>query len=111
MIYNSKGQALIEASMILPLALLFFIYLFHVLMYLNVELAIDDALENYLLCEVQKKWDCQKDLKQDLVSLPMSDIQFKTYHRKNLYQIEFSGQVLRFFHIQKSREFKYETQL
>lgn len=110
-IKNQKGQGMIESVMIIPLAILFMIYTVQLLLYLTVEIAIDDAIENFALCQVQSKPLCQSLFTEELNKLPLRKIQFHFNHQGSIYTIQLQAEALRIFHFRKIRTLKYETQI
>lgn len=108
---NKKGQALIESVLILPISILFFIYTVQVLIYFSIEISIDDALENYLLCQIQSRSDCQKNLNEHFIQLKLKNIKINYSKRGNLYRIELESNVLNIFNIKKTRELNYAKKI
>lgn len=111
MIKNQKGQGLIETVMIIPLAILFLIYIIQFMLYLTVELAIDDAMESFVLCEVQSKTTCQTQFEQELAHLPLTKISYQFNKQGPTYKIDLDAKALTFFHIQKTRLISYDTKI
>jgi hypothetical protein len=108
---NQKGQGFLETVMIIPLAILFLIYVVQFMLYLSVELAVDDAMESYVLCEVQNKLDCQKHFEKELSYLPLTKTRFQFNQQGTTYKIDLEAQALKIFHFQKTRLIDYETKL
>ena len=108
---NQNGQGRIEAVMISPLAILFLIYVIQLMLYLTVELAIDDAMESFVLCEVQAKPTCQKQFQEEVAHLPVTKINYQFNKLGTNYKIDFEAQVLKIFHIQKTRLISYDTKI
>ncbi len=108
---NQKGQGFLETVMIIPLAILFLIYVVQFMLYLTVELAVDDAMESYVLCEVQMKSNCQKHFEQDLSHLPLSKTRFQFNQQGTTYKIDLEAQALKIFHFQKTRLIDYDTKI
>jgi hypothetical protein len=101
----------IEALMIIPMTLLFLIYVVQVLLYLTVELAIDDAMENYALCAVQAKTHCRSGFEHELKYLPLTQTRFHFNQQGITYKIDLETQALKIFHIQKTRQLSYDTKI
>ena len=102
---------MIEALMIIPMTLLFLIYMVQVLLYLTVELAIDDAMENYALCAVQSKSNCRTQFESELGQLPLTKTRFQFNQQGFTYRVDLEAQALKIFHIQKTRLLSYETKI
>lgn len=108
---NNKGQALVEALLLLPLSLMFFIFIVYYLLYFTIEISIDDALESRLLCAIQKRSDCESQFQNHINNLPVQVIDHHLQQNNNLYSFRFEGRVLRFFKIKKTRTLNYETRI
>ncbi|MBC7458582.1 MAG: hypothetical protein H7235_09905 [Bdellovibrionaceae bacterium] len=111
MIKNQKGQGLLETVMIIPLAILFLIYVVQFMLYLTVELAVDDAMESFVLCEVQFKPTCPTRFEQELGHLPLTKIRYQFNNQGITYKIDLEAQALKIFHIQKTRLISYDTKI
>ncbi len=81
-IQQKNGQALLEALAVLGLVLPCTLFL--LLMFLNqmVSIAIDDAMETYFFCQLQKRNSCISELKTDLQNLRLRQIQI-VRHQEN----------------------------
>lgn len=108
---NNKGQALVESIFILPLSLMFFIFIVYYLLYFTIEIAIDDALESRLLCAIQKRSDCESQFQSQIQHLPVQVIDHRLQQNNNLYSLRFEGRALHFFKIKKTRILNYETRI
>lgn len=108
---NNKGQALIESVLVTPILILFFIYLVQALLYLTVEIAIDDALENLILCEVQNKTQCTSQFYQNTSLLPLKDSMLQFRKNEPIYEVSLKTTVLHLFKIEKKRQLNYVTQI
>ena len=111
MLKNNKGQALIESVLILPLSMLFLLYVCQVLIYFSVEFSIDDALEDFLFCQVQKKWRCEHLMKDHLSHLPLVGSAYNFNKSGNTYSIYFETTALRLFKIKKERSLNYAVEI
>ncbi len=111
MLSNNRGQVFIESILILPVCLLGFIYIIYVLLFFTVEIAIDDALESRLICEIQSKASCQHQLARHLQYLPITEINLQFNQIGSKGTVTFDGRVLHFFQIKKARSLNYETRI
>jgi hypothetical protein len=111
MLNSNRGQALIESVLILPLSILFLIYVSQVFIYFSVELSIDDAMEDFLFCKVQNKIICEENFKNHLAHLPVVDSHFKSQNSKFVYSLNLETTALRIFNIQKTRTLNYSLQI
>jgi preprotein translocase subunit SecF len=72
---NQKGQAMIEAVIILAIALIFSIKAIQLGLNLHYEILVDDLIEQTLICHYQKKSTCISDLRHRLNELSFHDVQ------------------------------------
>lgn len=110
-IHNEKGQAIFESLLIMPLCILFFIYVVQVLLYFTIEIGIDQTMEDYLLCEVQKRNHCQTRFEKSLADLPLSQTSFNIKCIPPNYTLQLTTTVLKVFSIKKIHHLKYELQI
>lgn len=108
MIKNNKGQALIESVIILPLSILFFIYVIQVFIYFSLELAIDDNLEDLIFCKMQKQNLCEYNFEARLYDLNIQTISKKYHFSASEYSVYLEARVLNIFKIKKERRLNYE---
>lgn len=108
---NNRGQALIESVLTIPIFILFFVYLIQALLFLTVELAIDDALENYLLCEAQSKTYCTSQFYQNSSFLNLEKSTLQLHRSGSIYEVTLQATVLQIFQIKKKRQLSYETKI
>ncbi len=111
LIKNNRGQALFEAVLMVPITILFFIYIIEILLYLTVEIAVDDAMESSLLCQIQQSENCKIRFQQTLDQLPLSKINYRFTQNGALYEVEIEARALRIFHIKKERRINYDTKI
>lgn len=108
MVKNNKGQALIESVIILPISILFFIYVVQVFIYFSMELAIDDSLEDFIFCKIQAKADCENYLSRRLEDLRVQKTAYRYRQVNNEHSIYLEATALRIFQIKKERRLNYE---
>lgn len=71
---NNKGQAFIEALMISPLIVISTYLIIHAGLFLILNIALDDLLEQALVCELQKKTTCIQILEKEMKLLNLNEI-------------------------------------
>lgn len=111
MLNNSKGQAFIESLLILPVSLLVVFYLVYLLLFMTLQIAIDDALESYLLCSLQNKTTCTQTFQQNLAYLPLAHTSYQLTKNQDTYTVDFESQIFRLIQIRKQRTLNYETKI
>lgn len=111
MIKNQKGQGMLETVMIIPIAILFLMYVVQFMLYLTVELAVDDAMESFVLCEVQSKTTCETQFNTELGHLPLTKIIYQFNKQGTTYKVDLEARALKIFHIQKTRLISYDTKI
>ena len=63
---NQKGQAFIEATLLLALVTVSSLFLIRLGLQLQNEIVLDDLMEQTLICKLQKKMNCLPELKNKL---------------------------------------------
>lgn len=111
MLKNQKGQGMLETVMIIPLSILFLMYVVQFMLYLTVELAVDDAMESFVLCEVQSKTTCESQFNFELGHLPLTKLRYHFNRQGTSYKIDLEAKALKIFRIQKTRLISYETKI
>jgi hypothetical protein len=71
---NQKGQAMIEAVIIMAIALIFSIKAIQLGLNLHYEILIDELIEQTLICHYQKT-NCISDLRSRLNDMKFHDVQ------------------------------------
>ena len=74
---NNKGQAFVEALMISPLIIISTYLIIRTGLFLILNIALDDLLEQALVCELQKKTNCIFNLEKEMKDLNFSEITIK----------------------------------
>ncbi len=108
---NQRGQGMLETVMIIPMAILFLIYVIQFMLYLTVELAVDDAMESFVLCQVQTKTNCTKEFETELNHLPLTQIRYQFNKQGTTYKIDLESKALKIFNFQKTRLLSYDTKI
>jgi len=108
---NQKGQGFLETVMIIPIFILFLMYAVQFMLYLTVELAVDDAMESFVLCEVQSKPTCTRQFEEELGHLPLSKTRYQFNKQGTTYKIDLEAKALKVFNIRKTRLIAYDTQI
>lgn len=85
---NQKGQALIEALGFLTLTLCGSLLLLAVLYQSTLEIAVDDQLESFLICQIQGKSTCESDLQDNLRQLKITVLRQNTQNLQSRFSIE-----------------------
>lgn len=111
MMKNQKGQGMLETVMIIPMAILFLMYVIQFMLYLTVELAVDDAMESFVLCEVQSKTTCMKQFEFELGHLPLTKTRYQFNKQGTTYKIDLEAKALKIFNIHKTRLIAYDTKI
>lgn len=111
MIKNQKGQGMLETVMIIPMAILFLMYVIQFMLYLTVELAVDDAMESFVLCEVQSKTTCTQQFEIELGHLPLTKTRYQFNKQGTTYKIDLEAKALKIFNIHKTRLIAYDTKI
>ena len=63
---NQKGQAFIEATLLLTLVTVSSLFLIRLGLQLQNQIVLDEVMEEALICKLQKKMNCLPDLKKNL---------------------------------------------
>ena len=108
---NQKGQGLIETIFILPWLLIIFIFIFEVIFFLNIELAIDNLLDNYLICRMEENFSCAEKNQKKLSDLPIRIRNFDYHGSKSYFKIQISFKAMNMIEVSKTRELNFEKKL
>ncbi len=108
---NNHGQALIEATVLTTVFCMGFIFLLAVFHTQIVSVAVDDALENYFFCKIQKKNFCKNSLEDSLIHLKL--INTKTYEviLNTDYEITIEVETNYHYQIYKQRRLRFDLDL
>ncbi len=102
---NQKGQALIEALGFLTLILCGSLFLLAVLYQSALEIAVDDQLESFLICQIQDKATCESDLNRHLSELQVKVLRYNKRNLQNHFFVELE------YELPLKRYFSYYTHL
>ncbi len=72
---NRKGQAFIEATLLLAIVTVSSLFLVRLGLQLQNEIVLDDLMEEALICKLQKKVACLSDFKKNLHAVNFKMVQ------------------------------------
>lgn len=104
---NKNGQALIEAISLSLIILPLIIFIMNGLISLTTKIALDDVLEQHLLCRIQENAECQTITLARLKKINLTDINFRDLSLESFYQIQLKAKTKNNYeiHIQRQIEF------
>lgn len=108
---NNKGQALIEATVLTTVfcsGLFFVLAVFHTQM---VSIAVDDAIETYFFCQIQKNKFCKKSLEDTLNNLKLKKIKTHEDILNTTYEITVEADTNYRYQINKTRRLQFDFDL
>ncbi len=107
-IENQRGQAMVEAVLMSSLILVSIFFLLAIFLNQIFSIAIDDALETYFYCQVQKKDNCKKMLSDDLHSLRLQNIHLTETVRPPHFEINLHAKTSYNYEFSKKRTLEYD---
>lgn len=108
---NNKGQALIEATVLTTVfcsGLFFVLAVFHTQI---VSIAVDDAIETYLFCQIQKNKFCKSSLEETLNNLKLKKIKTHEVNLNPIYEITVEADSNYHYKIYKKRQLQFDFDL
>lgn len=108
---KQNGQAFIEAMALTPIIALGTFFLLAVFFNQLVSIAIDDAIETYFFCQIQKQKNCMSELNQNLKLLRLSRIQLREKNNPPLYEIMLSADTSYKYEIRRKRKMVFDRNL
>ncbi len=108
---NQRGQGFIEAIFILPIFLFGFAFIFQIILYLSLEMAIDNTLEDFLFCKIESKMTCQEDLFQKTNLLPLKIDYFNYRSQNEGHHVDLYFTALNWFQIKKVRALNFSKNI
>ncbi len=108
---NNKGQALVEATMLATVfcsGLFFILAVFHTQI---VSIAIDDAIETYFFCQIQKNKFCKSSLENTLNNLKLKKIKTHEVILNTTYEITVEADTNYYYQIYKKRQLQFDFDL
>ncbi|MFZ3230811.1 MAG: hypothetical protein WA160_11450 [Pseudobdellovibrio sp.] len=90
---NQKGQALIEAILIMSLVGLCSFKLIELGLNLYHDILIDELIEQTLVCQFEVQSDCKKRLSMKLASLNFKDVQISLNRIRDTASLKLSAQL------------------
>lgn len=108
---NNKGQALVEAIFLTTVfcsGLFFVLAVFHTQM---VSIAVDDAIETYFFCQIQKNKFCKNSLDNTLNNLKLKKIKTHEDILNTTYEITVEADTNYRYQINKTRRLQFDFDL
>ncbi len=107
-IENQRGQAMVEAVLMSSLILVSTFFLLAIFLNQIFSIAVDDALETYFYCQIQKKDNCKKMLSDDLHSLKLQNIRLTETVRPPHFEINLHAETSYNYEFSKKRKLEYD---
>lgn len=108
---NQSGQGTLEALITLPVLLVFLFSIFEYFLYVNIDLAVDELLDNSLICKIDSFPNRCDQINSKLRQLPIKINQFDLVQTGTLYRLKISYITLHFFETTKTRELNYDLKI
>lgn len=108
---NNKGQALVEATVLTTVfcsGLFFVLAVFHTQI---VSIAVDDAIETYFFCQIQKNKFCKNSLEDTLNNLKLKKIKTHEVILNTTYEITVEADTNYLYQIYKKRQLQFDLQI
>ena len=110
-IENQRGQAMVEAVLMSSLILVSTFFLLAIFLNQIFSIAVDDALETYFYCQIQKKENCKKMLSDDLHSLRLKNIRLTETVQPPYFEINLHAETSYNYEFSKKRRLKYDREI
>ncbi len=108
---NIRGQALVEATVLTSVFCVGFIFLLAVFHVQIVSVAVDDALEYYFFCKIQKKNFCKNLLEDSLNHLKLINTKTHEVILNKDYEITIEAETNYHYQIYKQRRLRFDFDL
>lgn len=108
---NNKGQALIEAVAISSVFLVGLVFLVAVFYNQMVFIAVDDAIETYFFCHIQKKQLCRSQLEARLRQLKINSIQIDESNNDKNFELTINAETNYNYEFHKKRQLYFDFKL
>jgi hypothetical protein len=108
---NQRGQAIAEAVLMSSLILTGTFFLLAVFMNQILSIAIDDALETYFYCQIQKKETCKNTLNTDLNTLYLKNIRLSEKNYPPYFEITLTAQTSFNYEFSKKRQLNFDREI
>lgn len=112
---NKKGQVALEGLIALMLTVpLSLVFVFSIL-FISLDVCINDILDSFLFCKVQNKENCESNFKESLIIQKIKERKV-TYRRYttthgDVYQVRIRGLILNQYHYTKERKFVFQKSI
>ena len=87
---NQKGQAMIEASILMTLCVFPFVFLLQFGLHFISEIIVDDLLEQTLICKIQQQSNCITNLRSKLLGMNYKNIHITDHSQAKIARISVS---------------------
>jgi hypothetical protein len=108
---NEKGQAMAEALMMSLFILTGSTFLLAVFINQMISIAVDDAMETYFFCQIQKKTQCYFQLDQNLNELHLVHIEISEKLSPPRYELQVRAKTQMKYKIDKRRQLFFDRNL
>ncbi len=108
---SEKGQAMAEAMILSSVIFLGSFFLLAVFFNQIIAIVVDDSLEDYFFCQIQKKQSCKDHLQTQLKILRLQNIQLTELSLPPDFEITLTAQTSYNYEIHKQRKLHFNRDI